>query len=76
MGRPKSPHRTIQVRVDKELWERLKKIYPNESNPKLSRILGNKFNMKMLSADKKLKDKDFKDKMGRFLYGNAWEKIK
>lgn len=74
IGRPRLNMDTKLVRVDKGVWNRVEQILPLESNPARSRLL---YNTSLIKLEGKLKDKDFKDNLGRFLYGKkTWNNTK
>jgi len=64
---------TKLVRVDKAIWDKCCKLFPNEKSATISRML---YNNSLLKIESHLKEQDFANKLGTFIYGNVWMKKK
>jgi len=65
---------TTLARVPKDLLKNLRKEIPNTNDATRFRML---YNYSLFKAEKVLKDKDFNNKIGSFLYGaGMWTKAK
>jgi hypothetical protein len=73
MARPRDPKRqTIKIRAPKDLWGQVRQTLPGTSDQDLIRFM---YGTSLIKLENDLKSKDFKDKLGRFLYGtNAWDR--
>jgi len=62
--------KTRHVRVDKELIDEWKVRFPGVPYSSIVRL---SYQTSALKIEGFLKQKDVKNKLGRFLYGNAWK---
>ena len=63
--------RTIKINAPADIMKDLRFKFPNVNDSDLIRMT---FNTSLLKAEIKLERSDFKNKLGKVLYGNLWEK--
>jgi len=62
----------FKIRADKKRWNKVRKILPDvpTDRDRLNFVL----DTSLVTAEIKLEEINFKDRLGRFLYGKYWKK--
>lgn len=63
--------KTIKVRAPRDVMDDLRFKFPNVTDANLIRLL---YNTSILKIEVGLEKVDFKNKLGRFIYGSVWDK--
>lgn len=70
MSRPKTQPSTRIIRAYEDDVSRWRVQFPGIKSADFLRMM---YNTSLLKTEGMLKEKDFKNKLGRFLYGNLWK---
>ena len=63
-------NKTVQVRINKELRDTLHKRFPDVSTADIIQMM---YNTSALRLEGVLKEKNVKNKMGKFIFGKQWK---
>ena len=62
--------KTTHVRVEKDLVDYWNRVFPGVNKSEIIKIA---WNTSALNLESKLKEKNFKNKFGRSIYGDMWK---